>query len=216
MALAFAWRYGCLREFLYRTVVVAGHIGGARVSVGQIAAGLFMGPVPNVFQPDMLAALAGAVCLFLAIPNYRGRLWCELAPAAVCAFSLPLCRSFIQSLTLNEWQNNLAFLGLAAAVGLGLLLRLPEYVALSPAAGQPPFRMPTARAFRTVCVAVAGLWGVVSVGNSIRCDWTRVVQQFQPGTVFRSRLAARGLEGVLWGEPTSNTMVRPPQVNESR
>lgn len=202
VALALAWRYQCLREFLYRTVVVAGHIGGARVSVGQIAAGLFMGPVPNVFQPDMLAVLAGAVCLFLAIPNYRGPLWRELAPAAVCAFSLPLCRSFIQSLTLNEWQNNLAFLGLAAAVGFGLLLRLPEYVALSPAAGLAQFRMPTARAFRTVCVAVAALWGVVSVGNSIRCDWTRVVQQFQPGTVFRSRLAVRGLEGVLWGEPT--------------
>lgn len=202
VALGFAWRYSFLREFLYRTVVVAGHIGGSRVSVGQIAAGLFMGPVPNVFQPDMIAVLAGAVCLFLAIPNYRGRLWRELAPAAVCAFSLPLCRSFIQSLTLNEWQNNLAFLGIGASVGVGLLLRLPKYVSVSPAAGQDQFRVPTARAFRTVCVVVAALWGVVSVGYIVQTSWTRVVQEFRPGTVFRSQVAVRGLEGVLWGEPT--------------
>jgi len=202
LSLAIAWRYACLHEFLHRAVGVAGHIGASRISVGKIAAGLFLGPVPNVFQPDMLAVLAGAVYLFLAIPNYRGRLWRDLAPAAVCAFSLPIYRSFAQSLTLNEWENSLATLGLAAGVGAGLLWRLPEYVALSPAAGPAPARLPGVRAFRAVCVAVAALWGVVSVGNAIRADWNRVVQQFQPGNVFRARVAAPGLEGLLWGEPT--------------
>jgi hypothetical protein len=203
LCLALAWRYSCLPEFLYRTVVVAGHIGGSRCSVGQIAAGLFMGPVPNVFQPDMIAVLVGAAGLFLAAPNYRGRVWRELAPASVCALSLPIYRSFAQSLTLNDWQNSLAFLGLAASVGVGLLRRLPEYVSLSPAAGQaPPIRLPTVRAFRTVCTVAAALWGAVSVGYAIHNDWIREVQQFAPGTVFHSGVSVRGLEGVLWGEPT--------------
>ena len=95
---------------------------------------------PLYIQIDLIGVFSGGIALYLACRNLFGKkpdipLWRQAAPAATVAVLLPFYRSLTQAVTLNNWQDNCAFVGLAACLGVSLLLRNLSYISIAPAAG---------------------------------------------------------------------------------
>jgi hypothetical protein len=118
-----------------------------------------------------------------------------MAQAGMIAMLCPLFRGATQATTLNEWQNDVAFLALATCLGIGLMLRLTD--GIIPAEGQ----IPLARTLR-ICLCVgAACWGSVVLAYEARAAWTRTVQQFAWETRFDESIRVPRLDGLRWGEP---------------
>lgn len=201
--LGWVWMFSDLPSFVQRYLVVAGEIGRSRLTPTALAGAFTFNVTPNRFQIDLIGTLSGGAALLVAGFNIRGKPWREMAPACAAAILLPWYRSFTQASTQNDWQNNLAFVGLAVCLGIGLLFRLTSYISIAPAAGRgAPIRVPSARTVATCLCVACGIWGSVLLAYVGRVAWKRSVQEFKAGTVFRDAIHVRGLERVLWGEPT--------------
>src|SRR6185369_1300578 len=161
------WLYSNLSEFVHRTIVVAGEIGRARLIPWDLSMGLLFGILPRYLQPpylqvDTMAKVGGAICLLIALYNLRTSAWQQLAPASVCALLLPLFQTVAQLTTFNEWQNCVAFTGLALAIGLGAIFSLVDHVKLNPTDTHGDrLRLPSSRSLRLVIVITASLWGLI-------------------------------------------------------
>jgi 4-amino-4-deoxy-L-arabinose transferase-like glycosyltransferase len=194
--------YSDFSSFVQCTLVLAGEIGRSRLSWKLAAKAFSFNVVPNLWQVDLIGFFSGGVALCLAGFNYRRPLWRETAPACVAALLLPLFHSLTQAVTEQEFQSNFAFVGLAACLGVSLLSRMVGYLPSARGAdldGGPHF--PSARTLRICIFAVVGIWGAAVVAYEARSAWSRMVQEFTAGTVFRDPIHVRGLERVRWGEP---------------
>jgi 4-amino-4-deoxy-L-arabinose transferase-like glycosyltransferase len=200
--LGWVWVYSDFSSFVQCSLVLASEIGRSRVSWKLIAKALSFNVVPNLWEVDLIGFFSGGIALPLACFNFRRPLWRETAPACVVALLLPLFHSLTQAVTAQEFQNNFAFVGLAACLGVSLLSRLVGNLPNAPAADPGPgVRFPSARALRIGIFAVAGIWGAAVMTYEVRSAWTRMVQEFTARTVFRDPIHVRGLERVRWGEP---------------
>jgi hypothetical protein len=202
--LGWVWVYSDLSSFVECTLVLASEIGRSRLSLKVIARALSFNIVPNLWQIDLIGFFGGAVALCLACFNFRRPLWRATAPACVAALLLPLFHSLTQASTEQEFQNDFAFVGLAACLGVSLLSRLAGYLPNAPAADPGPgpgVHFPSARTLRICIFALAGIWGAAVMAYEVRSAWTRMVQEFTARTVFRDPIRVRGLERVRWGEP---------------
>jgi Dolichyl-phosphate-mannose-protein mannosyltransferase len=203
------WLFSDLSSFVQRVLVVAGEIGRSRITLKVIYQALLFEIVPNRGQVDLIALLSGSIALFLACFNFSekgssGSFWRQTAPASVVAILLPVFRSFTQATTDNEWQNNLAFVGLAGGVGVSLMLRVMDSSSIVPVAKQEgTLRLPSARTVKLCVLVASGIWGLMVVVSEARAAWVRVVQQFAYGARFDEIVRVPGMEGVRWGEPTS-------------
>jgi 4-amino-4-deoxy-L-arabinose transferase-like glycosyltransferase len=207
--LGWVWVFSDLPSFVQRVLMVAGEIGRSRMRPGVIAQALAFSGAPNLFQIDLLGVFSGGIALSLACSSLlakdsKGTLWRETAPACAVAILLPWFRSLTQTTTLNEWQNNFAFVGLAGCLGVSLLLHIIGSISIVLVANcDGTLRLPSARAVKICFLLVAGMWGAVVLGYEGRAAWRRKVQQFEQGSLFRDAVRVRGMERVRWGEPTS-------------
>jgi len=209
--LGWVWMYSDLPSFVQRSLVAAGEIGRSRVTASAIAKALSFDTFPLYIQVDLIGVFAGGIALYLAGRNLLGKkpdiaLWRQAAPAATVAVLLPFYRSLTQAVTLNNWQDNCAFVGLAACLGVSLLFRNLSYISIAPAAGPSGhpdgiLRFQSAPKLR-ICLEVAAVWGALVLGFEGRDAWNRTVQEFGPNTTFHDTVRVRGLERVRWGEPT--------------
>jgi 4-amino-4-deoxy-L-arabinose transferase-like glycosyltransferase len=198
--LCWLWLFSDFSSFVQQVFLVGGEIGRSRVTVGAVLDAISLGTVPNRFQVDLIAFVFGCIGLFLAFCDAAGPVWRELGPASACALAMPLFRSFAQISTYNDWQNNMAFVGLSACLGIGIFLSLSVHLANSgrDTAATFPF-MPGVR----VClVLLLSVWTALMVFDEARWSLRRTVQQFSKLTTFREIVAVHGLEQVHWGEPT--------------
>lgn len=206
--LGWVWMFSDFPSFVQHFVVLAGQIGRSRLGPVDVVKALSFEAMPNAVQVDLIGVLFGGIALFLAWFNLFGKdsttsPWRQMAPASAVAILLPWFRSVTQATTFNEWQNDFAFVGLGACLGIGLMLRLADYVSVIPVANRGvTLRLPSARAFKTVLCVVAGAWGTAVMLYEGRDAWIRKVQQFEPGTRFHDSVHVRGMEGLRWGEPT--------------
>lgn len=204
-----------LASFFQRTVVVAGEIGRSRMTPAAIIQAVTFNATPKLFQIDLIGFFSGCVALFLGICNYLGgdseaTIWRETAPAALIAIAVSWFRSLTQVTTLNEWQNSLAFMGLAGCLGIGLCFRIISYLSVVPARERSlPLRLPSARSVQIVLCVVAGMWGMLLLGYEAQVAWSRKIQHFPAGARFQEAVRVRGMERVLWGEPTTIRMTTP-------
>jgi hypothetical protein len=202
--LGWVWLFSDFSSFVQRVLVVAGEIGRLRLNRWVIAKVFSFQITPNLFQFDLIGSLSGGVALFLAVFNFRGQAWREMAPACAAAILLPWYRSLTQATTLNDWENNLAFVGLAGCLGLSLLFRLTRFISIMPVPDRDvTTRLPSARTVKICLCVAAGIWGSVFLTYVGRAAWKRTVQGFKADAVFRDTIHVRGLERVRWGEPTS-------------
>jgi len=209
--LGWVWVYSDLPSFIERFLMLGGEIGRSRVTANAIVNALFFQTFPLYIQVDLIGVFAGGIALYLAGRNLFGKkpdiaAWRQAAPAGTVALLPPFYRSISQAVTLNNWQNNCAFVGLAACLGVSLLIRNMSYISITPAAGPSGHpdgvvRLRFAPKLR-VCLEVAAVWGVLILGFEGRDAWNRTVQEFGPSTTFRDTVHVRGLERVRWGEPT--------------
>jgi hypothetical protein len=200
--LGWIWLYSDFSSFVQCSVVLAGEIGRSRVSWKLIAKALSFNVVPNLWQVDLIGFFSGGIAMSLACFNFRRPLWRATAPACVAALLLPLFHSLTQAVTEQEFQNNFAFVGLAACLGVSLLSRMVGYLPNARAADLDPGpHFPSARTLRICIFVVAGIWGAAVVAYEARSAWTRMVQEFTASTQFRDPIRVRGLERALWGEP---------------
>jgi hypothetical protein len=131
-AFAFNWATGHRGVFLLDQSVI--FVGGWRILQGQTPYKDFLfpfGPVTgkvrhgrDVRGSSFSWFFAGGIALVLACFNLFGKgsrisIWREMAPASAIAILLPWFRSLTQATTENEWQNDLAFVGLAGCLGVG-------------------------------------------------------------------------------------------------
>ena len=212
--LGWVWVYSDLPSFVQRSLVMAGEIGRSRVTVNAIVKALSFQTFPLYIQVDLIGVFAGGIAVYLAGRNLFGKkpdiaAWRQAAPAATVALLLPFYRSLTQAVTLNDWQNNCAFVGLAACLGVGLLIRNLSYISITPAAGPSGhpdgvLRFHSAPKLR-VCLEVAAVWGALVLGFEGRDAWNRWVQEFGSSATFHDTIRVRGLEQVRWGEPTPLT-----------
>ena len=212
--LGWVWVYSDLPSFVQRSLVMAGEIGRSRVTVNAIVKALSFQTFPLYIQVDLIGVFAGGIAVYLACRNLFGKkpdiaAWRQAAPAATVALLLPFYRSLTQAVTLNDWQNNCAFVGLAACVGVSLLIRNMSYISITPAAGPSGhpagvLRFHSAPKLR-VCLEVAAVWGALVLGFEGRDAWNRWVQEFGSSATFHDTVRVRGLERVRWGEPTPLT-----------
>jgi hypothetical protein len=207
--LGWVWVFSDFSSFVQRTLVVAGEIGRLRMTPSVIGQALAFNGAPNLFQIDLIGVFSGGIALFLACSNLlakdsEGTIWRETAPACAVAVLAPWFRCLTQATTMNEWQNNFAFVGLAGCLGVSLCFRIIGYISIVPVAGRGvSLRLPSARSVKICLLVGAGIWGVVALRYEGRAAWSRTVQQFAKGTVFRDSVRVRGMERVRWGEPTS-------------
>jgi len=209
--LGWVWLFSDFPSFIQRFLVVAGEIGRSRMTAETIMKALSFNTFPLYIQVDLIGVVSGGIALYLACRNLRGKepdiaAWRQAAPASAVALLLPFYRSFTQAVTANDWQNNCAFVGLAACLGVSLLLRNMCYISITPAAGPSghpdgAVRLKSAPRLR-ICLEVAGIWGALVLGYEGTDAWNRIVQEFRPRTTFRDTVRVRGLERVRWGEPT--------------
>ena len=209
--LGWVWLFSDFPSFIQRFLVVAGEIGRSRMTAETIMKALSFNTFPLYIQVDLIGVFSGGIALYLACRNLRGKepdiaAWRQAAPASAVAVLLPFYRSFTQAVTANDWQNNCAFVGLAACLGVSLLLRNMCYISITPAAGPSghpdgAVRLKSAPRLR-ICLEVAGIWGALVLGYEGTDAWNRIVQEFRPRTTFRDTVRVRGLERVRWGEPT--------------
>ena len=207
--LGWVWVFSDFASFVQRTIVVAGKIGRMRVTPSQIGQALAFNGAPNLYQIDLIGVFSGGIALFLAFSNLlakdsKATIWRETAPACAVAVLAPWFRCLTQATTLNDWQNNFAFVGLSGCLGVGLWFRILDYVSIVPSADRDVrVKLPSASSVKIWLLAAAGIWGVVVLGYESRAAWVRTVQQFAKGTTFRDSVRVRGMERVRWGEPTS-------------
>src|SRR5262249_17527729 len=97
-----------------------------------------------------------------------------------------LYQNLFSSLTANEIENSLPYLGLIYALSIGMLLeslrnQLP---------GTPMIHV------------LAAMVLAVPFYDGIATSYSRKVQEFDPGTVFTDRVQLAGMSRITWGEPT--------------
>ena len=196
------WLWSCSdpTEFVRRTIVVASEIGRSRLPPQEVVMHVLFGGVRAYAQVDAIGKYGGALCLMIGLYNIRKPLWKFLAPVSACALSLTIFQSLVQLTTLNEWQNSVAFTGLAAVLGLASILHLIRNVRLVPR--ENDLRLPSAQTLCLVLGSLAGLWATAFLLFELRAVHYRYVQQFDSNTVFRETINAPGLDTVRWGEPT--------------
>ena len=201
--LGWVWVFSDFPAFLRSVIVTAGEIGRSRLTLRKLVEAFSFNIVPNVFQFDLIGMVGGAIGLGLAALNFHRPIWRELAPASAVAMLLPWYCSFTQATTLNEWENDFAFVGLAACLGLGLLFRVADCIQVVPTGVDKwKLQIPSARTCKIGLAAACGVWGVLVFGFEARSAWQRKVQEFEAGDTFHSPVHVHGLEGVRWGEPT--------------
>jgi hypothetical protein len=205
--LAWVWIFSDPAEFVHQFFVVAGKIGRSRMPLDLVAKAFFFENALNRCQIDLIGVVAGTAALFLACSQLPGknpenRFWTQVAPVASLAILLPFFRSLTQATTLNEWQNNLAFVGLATCLGISLMARIAGQISVVPIAGRGvTLRLPSARTVTTGLSVAASVWAALALATEARAAWRRTVQEFEKNTQFRDAVHVRGLERVLWGEP---------------
>jgi hypothetical protein len=197
------WLASDVAEFIHRVFVVAGEIGRSRLSLDTIIRAITFEVVLNRYQIDLLAVVAGAAGLFVA-SNPWGPLWRDIVPASVCSLLIPWFRSFAQVVTLNEWQNSFAFVGLSVCLGIGILLKLSDRM-LSLQRSNERLSQPYAGVARVCLMVVVGAWAAGVMLMEVRTSWRRTVQQFGqfgPRAEFRDTVDVPGLRRLRWGDPT--------------
>jgi len=196
------WLWSCSdpTEFVHRTLVVASEIGRSRLLPREVVMHVLFGGVPAYAQADAIAKYGGALSLMIGLYNIRKPLWKFLAPVSACALSLAIFQTLVQLTTLNEWQNSVAFTGLAAALGLASVLRVIRNVRVVPRENE--LRLPSAQTLCLLLGSLTGLWATSFLLFELRAVHYRYVQQFGSNAVFHEMINAPGLDTVRWGEPT--------------
>ncbi len=194
------WLFSDFSSFVEQVFLVGGEIGKSRATVGALSEAISLGSVPNRFQVDLIAFVFGCIGLFLAFSNAGGPIWREMAAASTCAVAMPWFRSFAQISTYNDWQNNMAFVGLSACLGIGIFLSLSVHIANSGRDSAATF--PYLPGVRVCLILLMSAWTALMVFEEARWSLRRTVQQFSKLTTFRDMVAVHGLEQLRWGEPT--------------
>lgn len=200
--------YSDLRLFYRSTVEVAGDIGRSRLTLGLIGRAVRFEGTPYFFQVDLLGPVAVLALLAVAVwrrlaQNPAQLNWRPVAPAIAAAFLLPFYRSFSWIVTLNEWENNFATVGLAACLGASLLLWGFGCVQVRPLFQRGGFgAMSRANLLKLGLLAAIGLWSAMTFAYITKVAWTRTVQQFRKGARFEHPVRVPGMERVRWGEPS--------------
>jgi hypothetical protein len=184
-----------LSSFVQSVLVTASEIGRTRMTSEVMRNALTFETVPRYLQIDLIAVIAGVIALVM-------RRYLSVAGIAIL---LAYFRSFTQATTLNEWENNFAFVGLAAGLGIGLLVRIR---------GGLPVSRGGIRGVIVGLMVAGGIWSALLLRYEAIAAWDRTVQQFAPGSRFRDKVAVRGMEAVYWGEPTPLRKVSTLQRSE--
>jgi hypothetical protein len=172
-----------LSSFVQSVLVTASEIGRSRMTSEVVWDALTFGALTRYLQVDLIAVFAGVIALALRR---------QLSVAGI-AILLAYFRSFTQATTLNEWENNVAFVGLSAGLGISILLRIR---------GELPASRRGTRGLIVGLMVVAGIWSALVLKYEAGAAWGRTVQQFVPGATFAEKVGVRGMDAVYWGEPT--------------
>ncbi|MBS1824229.1 MAG: glycosyltransferase family 39 protein [Acidobacteria bacterium] len=190
--LLWLWLFSDISAFVEQVLVVGGTIGKTRMTGSVLRKAFFFAIIPGLFQVDLIGVVT-AIPWMVGAKRLPGKAIGGMAPLWVTAVLLAWYRSFTQATTYNEWENNVAFMGVSFCLGIAVLARA---VALTPVGEH------LRGILQTLLVGLVGVWGAtvfLYVGSSAS---GRHVQQFLPGTLFRDSVRVRGMEGLRWGEPT--------------
>ncbi|MBL8220952.1 MAG: hypothetical protein JNL62_17095 [Bryobacterales bacterium] len=186
--IGWGWVYSDLAVFRHYVLEVAAAIGRSRMNADSLWKAVTFQAHPLFAQVDLIGIPAAVAALWKVRSRWEPAVWMEIGPAAVCALALPFWRSLLQKLTLNEWENNMALVGLSVC----LAVRLTQYAA---GAGRK-------------WVAVGGvsfaLWCVLPVIWISTAVKTRRVHDFAAGASFERVSKVPGLEGLRWGSTNLN------------
>lgn len=205
-AAAFAlWLVACsnFRNFWHYWVQVSAETGISRIETWKLVGTVFFQTLVSSSVPlFILASVVGVAALSWLLRSQRAEpARTEHVLCAWLSLVLPQFHNLFQLTTNNDAANNNAFVGVCLASALVLLDRGRRQLSLSAFADvQAVLRAWPARLGTLV---LAGLTAY-SCGDGLLIARDRNVQEFF-GARFEERLAVKGAERVLWGEPTRIT-----------
>jgi hypothetical protein len=190
--------------FLRHVIEIPAELGRERLSTVEIVRAVNLGRVPYLHYANLAAVLIGGFALLTGVlSGPSADVLAAFGRAAFLAFGLPYWQNLFQASTLNEPSNMYSPTVLALALAFGMLPMVFSRWCLcqddaSSGAAALALREKVTRAMS----AVGFLFWFVAASHAGWVAWTRRANGFGYPARFNRHVGIKGLERVVWGEPT--------------